>query len=112
VSGSPSLFPVWHRWQGCIVGEVWNRVLWQGENGRQLVGYLSLVSGSAKFSARWEESGVFVADLVGPYHATGISSFARAVQWAEWIVSDMGGEARKRSPRRNRKQKTLEVAAA
>ena len=112
MSELPSLFPVWKRWAGCVVGEVWTRALWVGSDGRQLVGYLSLLNGQAKFSARWEENGVFVMDIIGPFHAEGIGSLARAVQWAEWLVSDLGGEPRKRSVRRRRSVKVEEKEAA
>ena len=104
------LFPVWTKWDGCIVGEVWRRVLRQGDGSRQLVGFLSLLNGHAKFSARWEEHGVFVMDLIGPFQCEGVSSLSRAVTWAEWLIFDMGGEQRKRAPRRKR-QPAEEVAA-
>ena len=101
---SDALFPVWTKWDGCVIGEVWRRVLFvRQSDGDVLMGYLSLLNGQANFNANWEEpDGRFVFESVGPFHAEGISSSGRAVQWAEWLIADMGGEQRQRAPRRKR----------
>lgn len=102
MSENPALFPVWSRWSGCVArqSQIFTRVIHARSDSDQLVAFLTLHNGTATFSARWESSGSLVCPLVAPLKAEGIASLARAMEWAEWQIKDMGGKPRKRAPRR------------
>ncbi len=96
-SGEILLFPCWKRVQEAKkLPAFFTRLLWVSDvQDRRLVAYLSLVTDQARLVVRWEENGVMVAPVLSK-PADGISTLGRAMQWAEWIISDLEASAQPR----------------
>lgn len=109
-----ALFPVWQKVQDHPKLPIfYRRALWVGpSSSRAVVACLSLVSDQARLVLRIEEPGCPVLPVLSK-PADGISSLSRAIQWAEWVISDFeaGSAPRKRS-RKSPKLATIEKEAA
>ena len=110
-----SLFPVWQRCQLYKNLPVFfRRVLFAGPGNRSVHGVLSLVGDQARLSITYEEPGQNPVLIQGK-GSEGVGSLARAMQWAEWVISDYEalceGGVRKLSRKGSRVSSVREVAA-
>lgn len=98
---SPALFPVWQEWAGCTVGRSFKRVLVSRSDSEQLVALLTILHDRAQVLLRWEaRDGTMVCPISEPYRADGVTSVPRAMQWAEWVLSDLGQVVPRKAKRR------------
>lgn len=100
-----SLFPCWQRVQEHPRLPVfYKRVLFASESGRNVEAVLSLVGDQARITVTLSEKDVKPLVIVSK-GSEGVSSLARAMTWAEWVISDYEAtqEPVKRSKRGARK---------
>jgi hypothetical protein len=103
-NSAPSLFPLWQFVKPFPTGVLHRLVIWQSPaSPRQLVVYLGFLAIQSTCTVNWEEDGIFVLN-VGTFQANGISSWARAKQWAEWIISDVEALSQPKRARRGVKR--------
>lgn len=102
MSGELTLFPCWKRVQEHPKLPVFHkRVLFcSPESARSVEAVLSLVGDQSRLTITLAEPD-FHPLVVVTKGAEGISSLARAMTWAEWVISDF--EAAQESPKRSKR---------
>lgn len=97
------LFPVWKTVKSArSLPPYYTRLLWLSDkSNRSLVAYLTNSLDKATLVIVWEESGERVVPVFEK-ETEGVSTLGRAMQWAEWIISDFEADSR---PRRRASKK-------
>lgn len=98
---SLSLFPCWQRHQEHPKLPVFHkRLLFASESGRNVEAVLSLVGDQGRITLTLTEKDQHPLVIVSK-GSEGLSSLARAMNWAEWVISDF--EATQEAPKRSKR---------
>ena len=96
-----ALFPCWQRVQEHPRLPVFHkRVLFASDSGRNVEAVLSLVGDQSRITVTLTEPDIKPLVIVSK-GSEGIGSLARAMQWAEWVISDF--EATQEAPKRGKR---------